>query len=89
MIVKSIVTSSCGAAETYLVHSVLSATLIGDVAMADSDKMSYLMLFCGLLIMHKSGSTLNEMLATVPLAGNARNLAWEIANREFTTNSSY
>lgn len=57
-------------------------------AMTNKDKIPYLMLFCGLLLMQRRGVTMNDILAAVPLTGNAKNLACEIATQELIANSS-
>ena len=54
-------------------------------AMINRDKMPYLLLFCVLLIIQKRGARMDSILASVPLTGNARNLAREIAYQELIT----
>ena len=56
--------------------------------MTNEDKMTYLMLFSGLLIKQKRGAMMNDILAAVPLTGNAKDLACEMANQELTTKPS-
>lgn len=46
--------------------------------MKREEKLSYFMLFCGLLLVRNSRITMEELAASVPLTGNARILAAEI-----------
>ena len=43
--------------------------------MKEEEKVSYLMLFCALLLVKTTGVTLEESLAAVPLVGKAKHLA--------------
>ena len=45
------------------------------------DRVSYLMLFCALLLVRNSKATLQESMQIVPLEGSAKALAGELATR--------
>ena len=45
------------------------------------EQVSYMMLFCALLLVKNSRATLAQSLKVVPLAGRAKSLAGELANR--------
>ena len=53
---------------------------IGGV-MKREDRVSYVMLFCALLLVRNSKATLEESMRIVPLVGSARDLASELATR--------
>ncbi len=44
------------------------------------ERVSYMMLFCALLLVKNSRATLEQSLQVVPLAGRAKSLAGELAN---------
>lgn len=46
--------------------------------MRNEDQLSYMMLFCGLLLAQQGGTTMDRSLGAVPLVGGARRLAIEI-----------
>jgi hypothetical protein len=50
-------------------------------AMKKEDRSSYMMLFCALLLVRNSKATLEESVRMVPLTGNAKHLAGELAPR--------
>jgi len=57
--------------------------------MRREDRVSYVMLFCALMMVKKSKATLEESVTIVPLAGRARHLAGELLNRtSFSQTSS-
>ncbi|MCH8268563.1 MAG: hypothetical protein IH846_13680 [Acidobacteria bacterium] len=45
------------------------------------EQVSYMMLFCALLLVKNSRATLEQSLQVVPLAGRAKSLAGELANQ--------
>ncbi len=45
------------------------------------ERVSYMMLFCALLLVKNSRATLEQSLQVVPLAGRAKSLAGELANQ--------
>jgi hypothetical protein len=47
--------------------------------MKREDRVSYVMLFCALLLVRNSKATLEESLRLVPLEGNAKDLAGELS----------
>lgn len=47
--------------------------------MKREDRMSYVMLFCALMLVRNSKATLSESMQVVPLAGSAKELAGELA----------
>ena len=49
--------------------------------MQHDDRLSYVMLFCALMMVRNSQATVEQSLETVPLNGAAKRLACEIANR--------
>lgn len=46
------------------------------------DRLSYVMLFCALMVARKSQATVQQSLEVVPLSGAAKRLADEFANRD-------
>ena len=48
--------------------------------MKKEEKVSYMMLFCALMLVKNSRATLEESMAIVPLVGQARHLAGELVN---------
>ena len=48
--------------------------------MRQNEKYSYLMLFCGLLLVRRSEFTLRDLDGLLPLDGNAKQLMQELAN---------
>ena len=53
--------------------------------MKKEDRSSYMMLFCALLLVRNSKATLEESVRMVPLTGNAKHLAGELAPRTAET----
>ena len=51
--------------------------------MRPEEKISFLMLFCALLLVRNTKATLSESLAIVPLVGNAERLAGELVANGF------
>ena len=49
--------------------------------MKQEDRVSYVMLFCALLLVRNSKATLQESMQIVPLVGSAKDLACELAAR--------
>ena len=49
--------------------------------MKREDRVSYLMLFCALLLVRNSKATLQESMRIVPLVGSAKDLAGALAAR--------
>jgi len=49
--------------------------------MKREDRVSYVMLFCALLLVRNSKATLEESMRIVPLVGSAKDLASELAAR--------
>ena len=47
--------------------------------MKREDRVSYVMLFCALLLVRNSKATLQESMRIVPLVGSAKDLAGELA----------
>ncbi len=45
------------------------------------EQVSYMMLFCALLMVKNSRATLEQSLKVVPLVGRAKSLAGELANQ--------
>ena len=45
------------------------------------ERVSYMMLFCALLLVKNSKATLEQSLKVVPLVGRAKSLAGELANQ--------
>ena len=45
------------------------------------DKLSYLMLFCTLILVKNARATMEESLAVAPLGGKAKFLAGELVNQ--------
>ena len=45
------------------------------------ERVSYMMLFCALMLVRNSKATLEQSLNIVPLVGRARSLAGELANQ--------
>lgn len=45
------------------------------------ERVSYMMLFCALLLVKNSKATLEQSLNVVPLAGRAKSLAGELTHR--------
>ena len=52
-----------------------------EVLMRHDDRLSYVMLFCALLMVRNSQATVAQSLEVVPLNGPAKRLAGEIANQ--------
>ena len=48
--------------------------------MKKEDRVSYMMLFCALMLVKNSRATLEESVAIVPLVGRARHLAGELVS---------
>ena len=48
--------------------------------MKKEEKVSYMMLFCALMLVKNSRATLEESVAIVPLVGRAKQLAGELVN---------
>ena len=48
--------------------------------MKKEDRVSYMMLFCALMLVKNSRATLEESVAIVPLVGRAKHLAGELVN---------
>ena len=46
--------------------------------MGTNEQISYLMLFCALLLVKNSRATLEQSLAIIPLAGKAKSLTGEL-----------
>ena len=46
--------------------------------MRQEDRVSYVMLFCALLLVKNSRATLEQSMAVVPLSGRAKHLAGEM-----------
>ncbi|MBI1956265.1 MAG: hypothetical protein HYS38_07705 [Acidobacteria bacterium] len=49
--------------------------------MQTEDRVSYVMLFCALLLVRDGKATMEQSMAVVPLLGGAKNLAGELARR--------
>ena len=49
--------------------------------MKREERVSYVMLFCALLLVRNSKATLEESMRIVPLVGSAKHLAGELAAR--------
>ena len=49
--------------------------------MQHEDRVSYVMLFCALLLVKNSRATLEQSMALVPLFGRAKHLAGEMTHR--------
>ena len=49
-------------------------------SMKKEDRVSYMMLFCALMLVKNSRATLEESVAIVPLVGRARHLAGELVS---------
>jgi len=49
--------------------------------MRHDDRLSYVMLFCALMMVRNSQATVAQSLEVVPLNGSAKRLAGEIANQ--------
>ena len=47
--------------------------------MNQEEKVSYLMLFCGLILVKHSPAMLEKLLVSIPLMGGAKSLAAELA----------
>ena len=48
--------------------------------MRHDDRLSYLMLFCALMMVRNSQATVKKSLEVVPLSGPAKRLAGELVN---------
>ena len=53
--------------------------------MRPEEKISFLMLFCTLLVARNAKATLTEFLVVIPLAGKAERLAGELVAHGFWT----
>lgn len=49
-----------------------------EVNMGTDEQVSYIMLFCALMLVKNSRATLEQSLAIVPLAGTAKSLTGEL-----------
>ena len=49
--------------------------------MGTDEQVSYIMLFCALMLVKNSKATLEQSLRLVPLAGRAKSLAGELVER--------
>ena len=49
--------------------------------MRQEERVSYVMLFCALMMMKRSQATLEQSMAIVPLSGGAKHLAGEMMRR--------
>jgi len=49
-----------------------------EVAMPRREQLSYIMLFCALLLVKNGKATMQESMALAPLSGGANNLAEEL-----------
>ena len=49
--------------------------------MRHEDRVSYVMLFCALIMVRNARATVEQSLAVVPLTGAAKRLAGEMARR--------
>ena len=49
--------------------------------MQKEDRVSYMMLFCALLLARDGKATMEQSMTVVPLFGGAKYLAGELANR--------
>ena len=51
--------------------------------MGTDEQVSYIMLFCALMLVKNSKATLEQSLAIVPLAGQAKSLTGELFHNDF------
>ena len=54
-----------------------------EVIMGTDEQVSYIMLFCALMLVKNSKATLEQSLAIVPLAGQAKSLTGELFHNDF------
>ena len=50
--------------------------------MGSNEQVSYIMLFCALMLVKNSTATLEQSLSIVPLAGQAKSLTGELLSKD-------